>query len=90
MTPEEQERRLASLPTDRRVSYDMHHMRLGAWVWNASWDDETGKRHWLYLGRDADGSIAHKAFAQPTSRPYRMQHLRKRLKRRGALPQEVN
>ncbi len=90
MTPEEQARRLASLPTDRTIYYDMHHMRHGCFVWNASWVDETGKSRMLYLGRDTEKQIARQAFAQPALRPYRMQHLRKRLKRRGALRQEVN
>lgn len=83
MTEQEQLQRIASLPTDTPLSFDMRHLSRDKWVWHVSWVED-GRKRILYLGRDTYGHIARLTAQHPPTRPYRMEAGRRRLKRRGA------
>ncbi len=83
MTEQEQLQRIATLPTDTRLYFDISYMRLDKWVYRVSWMDGRTSRI-VYLGRDTYGHIARLAAKYPAIRPYRMEHGRRRLERRGA------
>jgi hypothetical protein len=80
LNEQEQLERIAALPTDKTLYFDMSYMRNGKWVYRVSWN----KNHIVYLGRDTYGHVAKLAAKYPATRLYRMEQGRKRLQRRGA------